>query len=89
MGDIGGGIKKIVFFVDSFLMPFVWVVPNLWLNLKWKLVSVLKKVERMGGCIGINRTTDTETVNGSSTNISRPTSGKFVLCQKFCENLDC
>ncbi|KAG4078042.1 hypothetical protein HA402_002093 [Bradysia odoriphaga] len=28
----------------------------------------------MGGCIGINRSTDTETVNGSSTNISRPAS---------------
>ncbi|XP_037047010.1 ubiquitin domain-containing protein 1 [Bradysia coprophila] len=32
----------------------------------------------MGGCIGINRTTDTETVNGSSTNISRPASGPSV-----------
>lgn len=31
----------------------------------------------MGGCIGINRTTDTETVNGSSTNVSRPASGKI------------
>lgn len=33
----------------------------------------------MGGCIGINRTTDTETVNGSSTNVSRPASGKIYL----------
>lgn len=39
---------------------------------------MLIQVDNMGGCIGINRTTDTETVNGSSTNISRPASGNII-----------
>lgn len=30
----------------------------------------------MGGCISVNRT-DSETINGSSTNVSRPASGNL------------
>lgn len=41
----------------------------------------------MGGCISVNRT-DSETINGSSTNVSRPASGKFIFNQFFSSFAD-